>query len=111
MRFLIDAQLPPTLARLIASHGQEAQAVRDVGLREASDDEIWAFALQGDWVVITKDEDFVDRAMRETSGPKVVWVRIGNSTNRVLLDCLDPLLPDVIRELFAGQRIVEVKRG
>ena len=111
MRFLIDAQLPPAVARLLASHGQEAHAVRDVGLRDASDAEIWTFAAQGDWTVVTKDEDFVDRAMRETTGPQVVWIRIGNSTNRVLLDRLDPLLPDVIREILAGQRIIEVKRG
>jgi len=111
MRFLIDAQLPPAVARLIASHGQEARAVRDVGLRDASDAEIWTFASQGNWAVVTKDEGFVDRTMRETAGPQVVWIRIGNSTNRALLDCLDPLLPDVIREILAGQRVVEVKRG
>ncbi len=59
MRFLIDAQLPPALARWLRAQGHEAKAVREVGLREAADSAIWAFAEQGAWIVVTKDDDFV----------------------------------------------------
>ena len=38
MRFLIDAQLPPALARWITEHGHEAEHVLDCGLAEASVD-------------------------------------------------------------------------
>jgi predicted nuclease of predicted toxin-antitoxin system len=34
MRFLIDAQLPPSLARFLTTLGEEAIAWRDVGLRD-----------------------------------------------------------------------------
>ncbi len=40
MRFLIDAQLPPALARLLASHGHAAEHVADIGLRDADDSPI-----------------------------------------------------------------------
>jgi len=59
MRFLVDAQLPPGLVQFLEQRGHEAKAVRDVGLREAQDRTIWAFAISGNWVVVTKDEDFV----------------------------------------------------
>ncbi|MBI2440729.1 MAG: DUF5615 family PIN-like protein [Lentisphaerae bacterium] len=49
MRFLIDAQLPPSLARFIESRGQEAKAVREVELRDTDDARILAFAQQGGW--------------------------------------------------------------
>src|SRR5438132_1130510 len=110
MRFLIDAQLPPALARYLESRGYEARAVREVGLREAKDTPIWNFALQAQWVVVTKDEDFVQRAMADSSGPQVVWLRIGNSTNRVLLAWFGPLLDGTVRELAAGSRVVELQR-
>ncbi len=85
MRFLVDAQLPPSLARFLETQGHEAKAVREVGLREAEDPAIWSFALSGSWIVVTKDEDFAERALQAPSGPQVLWLRIGNSTNRVLL--------------------------
>lgn len=111
MRFLVDAQLPPALARWIEAQGHEAKAVREVGLREATDSTIWGYAAQGGWVVVTKDDDFAERAMRLDSGPQVVWLRIGNSVNRVLLAWFAPLFPSVLNELAAGQRLVEVDWG
>ena len=111
MRFLIDAQLPPALARFLESHGHEARAAREAGLRDADDTVIWEFAKQGDWIIITKDEDFVQRSLQRNAVPQVVWLRIGNSTTRVLLAWFAPLLDDTLRELENGQRIVELRRS
>lgn len=42
MKFLIDNQLPPALARLIRLDlGAEAAHVADIGLRDATDTELW----------------------------------------------------------------------
>jgi predicted nuclease of predicted toxin-antitoxin system len=40
MRFLVDTNLPPTVAPLIASLGHDAQHTSDVGLERAKDREI-----------------------------------------------------------------------
>ena len=111
MRFLVDAQLPPALAAWLAARGHDAKAVREVGLREADDAVIWDFANEGGWVVVTKDEDFAERVLRTESGPQIVWLRIGNCTNRILLAWLEPLLPAIVSELQAGNKVVEVKRA
>jgi predicted nuclease of predicted toxin-antitoxin system len=110
MRFLVDAQLPPALAQFLAARGHEAKAVREAGLREADDPCIWTFAQDGGWVVVTKDEDFAERTLQAQAGPQVLWLRIGNSTNRVLFAWLEPLLPAAMRELQAGSRLVELQR-
>jgi predicted nuclease of predicted toxin-antitoxin system len=110
MRFLVDAQLPPELAHFLDRKGYEARAVRDVGLREATDRAIWDFAISDDWVVVTKDEDFAERALQAKVGPKILWLRIGNSTNSILFEWLEPLLPVAVANLQAGQRLVELKR-
>ncbi len=61
MKFLVDAQLPPALARWLREAGHEAQAVRDAGLLEAEDGAIWNHALAIGAAIITKDEDFSQR--------------------------------------------------
>ena len=63
MRFLVDAQLPPALARWLGEHGCAATPVRELGLRESDDGSIWNFAKDGDWTVMTKDEDFFARCV------------------------------------------------
>lgn len=110
MRFLVDAQLPPALAQWLGEHGCSATAVREAGLRDSDDGSIWNFAVSGGWTVITKDEDFVERCLGKPDAPAVVWLRIGNCTNRVLFAWLEPLLPEILRELQAGQRLIEVRR-
>ncbi|MEW6416402.1 MAG: DUF5615 family PIN-like protein [Pseudomonadota bacterium] len=44
-RFLIDAQLPPALARKLAAMGHEATHLLDVGLLESSDGAIRDYAM------------------------------------------------------------------
>ena len=110
MRFLVDAQLPPALARWLGEHGWAAAAVRDVGLRDADDGSIRNFASTGGWVLITKDDDFVERSLDSIEDPHVVWLRIGNCTNQLLFAWLEPMLPEILRQLESGQRIVEVRR-
>jgi predicted nuclease of predicted toxin-antitoxin system len=111
MRFLVDAQLPPTLAPWLGERGHSAKAVREAGLRDSDDGSIWNFAIAGGWVVITKDEDFVDRCLGNPAAPAIVWLRIGNCTNPILFGWLEPLLPDIVRRIEAGDRVVEVRRA
>ena len=109
MRFLVDAQLPPALALWLGKHGLAATPVRDHGLRESDDGSIWNFATTGGWTVITKDEDFVAHCVGDAAAPAVVWLRIGNCTNRVLFAWLEPFLPDIQRRLSEGEKFIEVR--
>ena len=69
MRFIVDAQLPPALARWLVDQGQEASHVGDLGMQAASDRTIWDHALQEGVAIITKDEDFAQRKVLAASGP------------------------------------------
>ncbi len=60
MQFLVDAQLPPALARLLREHGHTAEHITEIGPADAPDSEIWRYALEHDAVIVTKDEDFAD---------------------------------------------------
>ncbi len=109
MRFLVDAQLPPALARWLGEHGHSATPVRELGLRDSDDGSIWNFVTAGGWTVITKDEDFVARCLGDPAAPPVVWLRRGNCTNRALFAWLEPLLADIESRLNQGEKLVEVR--
>ena len=82
MRFLVDAQLPPALARWLAAHGHEADHVGDIGMQAASDSAIWDHALASAAAIITKDEDFARRKVMAGNGAVVVWIRLPNTRRR-----------------------------
>ena len=47
MKFLVDEDLPRSTAALICQFSYEAEDVRDIGLRGASDDRIAAYVTLG----------------------------------------------------------------
>lgn len=108
MKFLVDAQLPPALAAWLREQGHEAQAVREVGLREAHDEIIWAYAQQTGAAILTKDEDFAMRCEQVAAGPVIVWLRIGNASNKALRVWLEPRIAGIIQLVGQGSRLVEV---
>jgi len=107
-RFLVDAQLPPALARKLTVLKHESAHVLDVGLLDAHDGEIWDFALAHGMVILTKDEDFAIRASVSKTSPTIVWVRIGNCPNAKLLAWFEHELPTVVAALAAENRLVEI---
>jgi len=109
MRFLIDAQLPPALARWLSERGHEAAHVLDLGLLEASDREIWAQAGESGATLITKDQDFIALLSSVPNGACVVWIRVGNTTRRQLLAWFETILPSIEQALMSGETLVEVR--
>lgn len=109
MRFVIDAQLPPALARLFEAHGHTAEHVADIGLRDADDSPIWAYAPENQAVIVTKDEDFPHRLRQSRMAPVIVWLRIGNTSRRALLQWLDPLIPQIVQLIQNGDKLIEVR--
>ena len=104
---IVDAQLPPALAKLIAAHGHHAEHVSEIGLRDAEDSPIWDYAVQNDAIIVTKDEDFPHRLRQSKSAPVIVWLRIGNTSRRALLKWFESLLPQMEALIVQGDRLIE----
>ena len=66
--------------------------------------------MQSGAAIVTKDEDFASRAMRAVGGlpPVIIWLRVGNTTNRVLREWIEPRLAGIAALLVQGHRMVEV---
>lgn len=83
MRFVVDAQLPPALARLLVAKGHDA-------------------------AIVTKDEDFAQRHALTGSGPRVVWIRLRNTRRHDLLRWIETALPNIVSALEQGETLIEV---
>ena len=109
MRIWIDAQMSPAIAVWInSSYAVTAVAIRDLGLRDADDKEIFEAARQEQAVVMTKDSDFV--RLLDTLGPppQVIWVTCGNTSNARLKEVLSNTLPKALELLSAGEKLIEI---
>jgi predicted nuclease of predicted toxin-antitoxin system len=109
MRFLIDGQLPPALAARLNAIGHDAVHIYDIGLGDTPDTQVWRRAGDEGRIIVSKDEDFVALANRAGDGPAVLWVRVGNTTNRALWSALLPRLPEIVAAFESGERVVEVR--
>ena len=109
MNFLVDAQLPPALARWIASQGHQAAHVVELGLQAADDGPIWEHARLHQSIIISKDEDFVDRWLLSQEPVPLLWIRKGNCSNQALQNWLTPLWPDAVKRLEQGEKLVELR--
>lgn len=106
----LDAHLSPRVAEWITSTlGREAVALRDLGLRDAEDEEVFERGRVANVVLLTKDGDFVDIVSRLGCPPAVIWLRCGNTSEERLKDILSRHLADAIAYIQAGECLVEIQ--
>jgi predicted nuclease of predicted toxin-antitoxin system len=109
MTIWIDAQMSPAIAAWVSSNfAVSAVAVRDLGLRDAEDKEIFQAARRENAVVMTKDSDFVLLLDRLGAPPQVIWVTCGNTSNARLKEILTNTLPKALELLKSGEKLVEI---
>jgi predicted nuclease of predicted toxin-antitoxin system len=79
---LFDQNLSPRLVSRLADLYPSSSHVEMVGLGQAFDTEVWAYARQHEYIIVTKDADFGELLLLEGFPPKVVWIRRGNCSTR-----------------------------
>ncbi|MEO0770184.1 MAG: DUF5615 family PIN-like protein [Cyanobacteria bacterium J06649_4] len=78
MRLLFDHNLSPRLVTRLADLYPDSQHVFLLDMGEASDREIWNYAQQHNFTVVTRDSDYNDLSLLRGFPPKVIWIRRGN---------------------------------
>jgi len=92
VKLLFDQHLSHKLIALVADLYPASEHVRNRGLKDADDDEVWALAQREHFFLVTKDEDFHARSVVRGHPPKVLWVRSGN--------CATELVETLLRKNF-----------
>jgi len=82
MKLLFDENLSFKLCAKMQDVFPGSKHVRDLGLEQAEDIEIWEFSKNKNFVIVTKDADFNDLSVMWGYPPYIVWLRTGNTRVR-----------------------------
>ena len=80
MKLLFDQNTSPKLAKRLADLFPSSTHVENVALDRADDVQVWEYARQHDYVIVSKDEDFDYLSVQRGTPPKFVWLQLGNCT-------------------------------
>ncbi len=100
VKLLLDENLPPRLADVLQSEFSGSIHVHSCGLGSADDEAIWEYARREGFTIVSKDSDFQERSVLCGSPPKVIWLRIPNSSTSEIAAWIRGALP-VIQEFIA----------
>jgi predicted nuclease of predicted toxin-antitoxin system len=108
MKFLVDAQLPLDLKKIVEEFGCDCIHVKSLPNKDRSSDvEIREIADAEDRIVITKDFDFYYSHAGINSPKKLLIVTTGNIRNKILLDLFQKNFGS-IRIAFKSCSLVEI---
>jgi len=86
MKLLLDQNLSWKLASELEHIFPDTVHVKSVLGINATDRDIWLYAKENGFAIVSKDDDFEQRSVLFGHPPKVIWLRIGNcTTDQVLI--------------------------
>jgi predicted nuclease of predicted toxin-antitoxin system len=88
MKLLLDENLSLRIVPLLQEAFPGTTQVVSVGLERADDRAIWEFAKKHDYVIVTKDDDFLDLLSVIGYPPKVVLLAWGNCSNQQIVEAM-----------------------
>jgi predicted nuclease of predicted toxin-antitoxin system len=82
VKLLLDQNISYRLVNKIISMFPETEQVKRLGLENKPDREIWDFAKKENYTIVTFDSDFYDMSLLLGHPPKVIWLKLGNTTTK-----------------------------
>jgi len=79
VKLLFDENLSPRLVETLASEFPDSAHPETLGMRGKTDVDIWSYARDFGFVIVSKDNDFRQRAFLYGPPPKIVWLSVGNA--------------------------------
>jgi predicted nuclease of predicted toxin-antitoxin system len=79
---LFDQNISPRLVDRLADVYPGSAHVSALGMGNAMDLEIWQYAHDHDYMIVTKDADFSELGVVKGFPPKIIWIRRGNCSTQ-----------------------------
>ena len=84
MKLLFDENLSPRLPRLLSDLYPDSAHVVALGIDRTGDSRIWNYAKDFDFIITTKDSDYLELSESRGHPPKLVLVESGNQPTWVV---------------------------
>jgi predicted nuclease of predicted toxin-antitoxin system len=88
MTLLFDQNISFKVAKRIRDVFPRAQHVSDIKLEGSQDIEIWEYSKINNYCIVTYDSDFIDLTTLKGFPPKIIWLRLGNTTTEKIISRL-----------------------
>ena len=85
MKLLFDENISFRVVNRLINLFPDSIQVRELQLESVSDIKIWKFAKQENYTIVTFDSDFDDLLTLYGHPPKIIWLRIGNTSTQELV--------------------------
>jgi predicted nuclease of predicted toxin-antitoxin system len=82
MKLLFDENLSPKMVLALADVFPNSAHVDRIGLGGGSDDLVWQYAKENDFMIVSKDSDFYEKSIFSGHPPKIILIKSGNCANR-----------------------------
>lgn len=88
MKLLFDQNMPYKILQYLPDQFADSRHVKSEGLINAADRQIWEFAKENDFTIVTQDSDFDELNSLLGFPPKIIWIRTGNLNTNELINLL-----------------------
>ena len=88
MKLLFDENLSHRLCHLLGDAYPGSAHVRGLGLGCAPDADIWNYAQEHEFTIVSKDDDFRQRSFLAGPPPKIIWLQVGNAGTAMIANLL-----------------------
>jgi predicted nuclease of predicted toxin-antitoxin system len=88
MRLLFDQNSSYRVVKQLKPVLPDIAGVQEVGLLDADDYEIWEYARQQNYTIVTFDRDIPMIGSVRGFPPKIIWLRNGNANNLKLISLI-----------------------
>ena len=88
MKLLLDQNLSRKLVPQLQTQYPGSSQVFLLGLHTWADSDLWYYARQHGFTLVTKNTDMVDLCVLRGAPPKVLWIRTGNCSTAVVRELL-----------------------
>jgi predicted nuclease of predicted toxin-antitoxin system len=96
MKLLLDQNISRKLVKKLEGLFLGSNHVYLLGLHEASDEEVWNYARDNGFTIVTQDSDFNERSLVYGYPPKVIWLRTGNVSTQNIKQLLKKHHKDIL---------------
>ncbi len=107
MKFLLDAQLPPSLKNLFTANGYDCIHTLDLESgNDTTDKIINQISVAEQRIVITKDSDFFDSFIVKKEPYKLIFVKLGNTSKKELIQFFHDRFSEIIEKIKVEDMIL-----
>jgi len=106
MRCLLDQDVYALTVRFLANGGHDVVLVSEIGLSQASDEEILRTAQEQSRVLVTRDRDYGNLVFVQSIGTGVIYLRILPTTMNATHNELARVLQTYSQEELVGAFVV-----